>query len=391
MTQAGARRALVHTALFYAAMFGALGAHLPFWPVWLEDWGLTPGEVGAYLSLGIVTRIGAGLAVPVIADRLGRRRSAMLLLCATGAALFLAHLFIGTRAVLLAATLGTGAVISGIMPLGEALGAGAVRRFGFSYSLARSLGSVAFLVANLAVGAMIARFGANAALWWIVACLAAGAALGRTHPGGGVMAGAAPPGFGEIWALLTQPTFALFTAAAAMSLSSHAVLYAYGSVHWRALGIPGGTIGALWAFSVAVETVVMLTLGRRAIERIGPLGALSLSGAGGLVRWGAMMADPPLAWLWGLQALHSLTFVAGHLGAMAFVVQAVPDRYGGSAQGAYMGLGGGILTAAAMGLSALVYPWAGGLTYGIALAMSGAGLLLTLRLRARWDGGTLAV
>ncbi len=389
MNGAFTTRAGLHTAGFYAAMFGALGALLPFWPVWLEDWGLSPAEVGLYTSLGVAVRALAGLAFPVIADRLDQRRLTVFVLSLLGAVVYAAHVLIEDRAMLLIATLLTGAAISGIMPLGEALGTGAAKARGFPYAHPRAIGSVAFLVANIIVGVMIARTGADAALWWAVALLIATALLGLRHPGGGTLKGVKPPAMSEIYRLLTQPTFALFTAAAAFSLSSHAVYYAYGSVHWRSLGIGEGVIGALWAFSVAVEVAFMLALGPWLIARLGPVGALAVSGLGGILRWGAMMFDPPLSVLWLLQMLHTASFVAGHLGAIAFISAAVPERFGASAQGAFMGLAGGLLTALGMSLAAVVYPAFGGMTYGIAVVMSAAGLVLALRLGHRWNGREL--
>ncbi|MSU88196.1 MFS transporter [Rhodobacteraceae bacterium 2CG4] len=389
--RAARRAAQVHTAAFYAAMFAVMGAHLPFWPIWLADWGLSAGEVGLFMTLGVATRVVAGLGFPVLADRLDRRRLVMVALCLAAAAVFAAHAAIGDRALLLVATLLTGAALAGVLPLGEALGAGAARAGGFAYGPVRAIGSVAFLVANLALGALIAPLGPGAVLWWIVAGLLLTAALGRRHPGGGTLRGHKPPSLPQIGRMLTHPVFLLFTLGIALSLSSHAVYYVYGSVHWRALGIADGTIGALWAFSVAVEIAVMLLAAPYLLRRIGPIGMMALSGIGGILRWGAMMFDPGVAWLWPLQAMHSLTFVAGHLGAIAFVQAAVPERYGASAQGAYLGLGGGVMTAVGMGLAAVVYPRAGGLTYGIAVAMSAAGLVLILRLRSRWRGAELDI
>ncbi|MEM9641718.1 MAG: MFS transporter [Pseudomonadota bacterium] len=391
MTDRPVHRAELQSALFYAAMFGALGAHLPFWPVWLEDWGLTTGEVGLYTSLGVAIRVVAGLLFPVLADQTGQRRLWMAGLCAAGALVFAAHLLLDTRAGVLIATIVSGAILSGVLPLGEGLGSGAARHYGFPYSRPRALGSVAFLVTSLIVGVLIARTGANAALWWIVGCLVVTGVLALNHPGGGLPNRTAPPGFREIGALLVEPTFALFTAAAAMVLSSHAVLYVYGSVHWRSLGLDEGLIGALWAFSVGVEVVAMLVFGPALIRWAGPVGALMISGVGGVLRWGIMMTDPPTSWLWGLQAMHTLTFVCGHLGAVAFIAAAVPERYGASAQGAFMGLGGGLLTALAMALAAWLYPQYGGATYGIALLLSAIGLVLSVILAGIWKGRLLAV
>ena len=40
------------TLAWYGALFFAFGAHQPYWPVWLADWGLTQAEVGGYLGRG---------------------------------------------------------------------------------------------------------------------------------------------------------------------------------------------------------------------------------------------------------------------------------------------------------------------------------------------------
>lgn len=385
-------KAQVHTAAFYCAMFGALGAYLPFWPIWMEDWGLSPGAVGLFMGLGFITRVIAGLAVPALADRAGARRQMLMALCLTGAAVFAAHAVIGSRALLLLGTLITGAVLSGMMPLGEALGSGAAQRHGFGYAVPRAAGSGAFLLANLIVGALIGAWGADMALWWIVAFMAAAAALAPGHPGAGTRASdGAPPGFAEIGRMLTHPTFALFTAAAALSLASHGVYYLYGSIHWRSLGLDEALIGRLWAFSVGIEVIVMLALGERLIRRLGPVGALMLSGAGGIGRWSLMALDPLGLGLWALQAMHTLTFVAGHLGAIAFIAAAVPGRFAATAQGAFMGFGSGVFMALTMMLGTAVYPLAGGQTYLLAAAMSAAGLALSVMLARRWRGGTLTL
>ncbi len=48
------KRTTVRLAFFYVAVFGLIGIHLPFWPVWLASRGLGPAEIGAVF--GIATR-----------------------------------------------------------------------------------------------------------------------------------------------------------------------------------------------------------------------------------------------------------------------------------------------------------------------------------------------
>ena len=38
--------------------------------------------------------------------------------------------------------------------------------------------------------------------------------------------------------------------------SSHAVLYGFGTLHWRSLGISNGLIGLLWTVGVLAEIVI---------------------------------------------------------------------------------------------------------------------------------------
>jgi MFS transporter, PPP family, 3-phenylpropionic acid transporter len=386
-----ASRAGLHTGLFYAGFYMALGAHLPYWPLWLADWGLSAGEIGLYVALGSAVRVIASIAIPSLADRLDARRKTVMVVAACGALIFLAHLGIDARPLLVAATLGTGVALAGIGPIGEALGLAAARSEGFPYAQARGLGSAGFLLSNLAVGALLPVLGADIALWWIVACLAGVALLAPGHPGGRKVEGQIPPDLREIAALLVNPVFALFVATVALLQASHAVMYAYGSVHWRALGIAEPTIGLLWATGVAAEIAFLFTIATAVGERLGAIGCLVICGAAGVLRWSAMTADPTGIVLWPLQTLHAFTFAIGHLGAMIFIARAIPPRFGAAAQGALAATGSGFGIAVGMVVAAALYPSLGGGTYAVGAAFSAGGLALLWLLSRRWLGQRLAV
>jgi MFS transporter, PPP family, 3-phenylpropionic acid transporter len=383
-------RAGMHTSLFYVALFMMTGAHLPFWPIWLAEWGLSAAEVGLYTALGMAVRVVAGLALPALADRLDARRHTVAALALIGAVLFVAHLGVATRPLLFLLTLASGAAMAGIMPIGEALGVAAARSSAFAYAQARAMGSAGFLGASLMVGVLTPVLGTGLVLWWVVGCLVALAWLARDHPGGGKVKGQIPPSLREIGGLVVDPLFALFIATVAFTQASHAVLYALGSVHWRELGLGEGRIGALWAVGVAVEIVVLFTFGSTLVGRLGPVRSIALAAGAGVVRWGGMMADPTGPLLWPLQALHAVTFGVAHLGAMAFIGQAVPPRFGAAAQGAMSAMAVGLLMALAMAVAAAIYPSAGGLTYGISAGLSALGLALSAVLARRWRGQSVA-
>lgn len=365
---------------FYVFFFLAIGAHMPFWPLWLSDWGLSAAEIGALTASAVAVRVVAGVALPYAADRAGRPRRALALLSGVGALAFLAHEWAGSRALLYAATILAGAALAGAMPIADALTLRAASRGGFSYALARGIGSAAFLSANLLAGVAVAAYGSGAALWWIVLSLLPCIWFGLRHPGG---AGAPLPSpkLAEAAALLRRSDFLLIMFAAASLQGSHAVLYAYGSLHWSAAGIGDGTIGALWAFSVLLEVLLMIFYGRRFIAWAGPAGAMTLAGAAGLIRWAAMALDPPLALLWPLQALHALTFTAAWLGAVAMTERAAPAALGATAQGMVGAMAGGAMMSAAGFAGSFAYPAFGAGAFWIGFGLSLLGALAALRLR----------
>lgn len=369
------------TSLFYACLFCALGVHLPFWPLWMAEWGLSEAEIGAYTGAAIAVRIVAGVAVPWMADRAGAPRRTLALLGAAAVLLFIAHHWIGSRALLFAATVAAASVLAGGAPIADALSLRAATRGGFSYASARAMGSAAFLGANI-IGAMaVAAYGVEAALWWIVISLTPLIWLGWRHPGG---AGAPlpRPQVSAALTLLKSRAFLLTMLAGAALQGSHSVLYTYGSLHWRTQGIDDGTIGLLWAIGVAFEVALMLLAGRWMIARLGPAGTMALGGVAGLMRWTAMTFDPSLTWLWVLQAGHAVTFTASFLGAIEMVRRLAPDSLAATAQGVAGAMAGGAAMALGTFAAAWAYPIWGGGAYWIAAGLSLIGLASTLALSA---------
>lgn len=387
-----ARRAASLTAAFYAALFAVAGAQLPYWPIWLAEWGLSAAEIGRYLGLAILVRIVGATLLPALADRFAIRRLTITGAALAAAALYLLHLGIGSPATLLAATMAAALAMSPLLPLGEALGLRASIWHGFAYAPVRAAGSIAFLTVNVGAGAAIERLGAAPVLWIVATGLIAVAALGALHPGGGAAPSrdtdrAAP---GELRRLLAAPAFLAAAAAVATGQASHSVYYVYSALDWTAQGIGAALIGWLWAFGVLVETALMLGPGRDWVERLGPARALAVAAAAGVVRWSAMVLEPPLALLWPLQALHALTFAIGHLGFMAFVAAAVPPRLGGSAQGVAIGAVSGLTMAgAAFGGAAIADRFGTSAAYGLSTALSAAALLAAVALARLWRPGSV--
>lgn len=380
------------TGAFYGAFFLALGAHLPFWPIWFAEWGLSAREIGEFAGIAILARVAGGVATPLIADRLGAGRIMLGAACVMAGLLTAAHLLIEARPTLLLATLAFAALVSGAIPLSDALAVSATKRFDFQYARARAAGSVAFILANLVVGWLAARLGVGVVLWWVAFWLVAAGALGWVHPGGGrTKEERERASLTEAAALFRAPVFLAVAAGSALTQASHGVYYAYGSVHWRSQGYSEELIGALWAFGVIAEVALMVFAGKPLLRWFGPVGAVALGCAAGLIRWPLTALDPPLALLWPLQALHALTFAAAYLGMVGFVSAAAPARLGATAQGMIGAGAGGLAMAVITFAAAEAYVLWGGGSYLIAAASSALGLAVALWARRRWDGREIGV
>jgi PPP family 3-phenylpropionic acid transporter len=161
--------------------------------------------------------------------------------------------------------------------------------------------------------------------------------------------------------------------------ASHAVYYGFSTLDWTAKGLDGTAIGALWALGVAAE-IVLFAFSARLPTAIGPRALLAIGAAGAVVRWSAMAFDPPVALLPLLQCLHGLSFGASFLGAVQFLARATPDGEAATVQGDLATIQG-VVTAAATGVSGLLYGRFGDLAYVAMAACAALGGLLVLRIR----------
>ncbi len=244
----------------------------------------------------------------------------------------------------------------------------------------------AFIVGSLGAGLLLDLIAARELIWLIVAALtitaAAAYALSPLPPR------EASPSATHVSSardLLRDPAFLAAAAAASLIQASHAVYYGFSALDWRAAGLDGGAIGALWALAVVAEIALFAISPRLPLA---PTTLLMLGAAGAVVRWSAMAFDPPTALLPPLQCLHALSFGATHLGALGFMARAAPAELGATAQG-YLAVALGLVMAAAMGISGLLYARWGGLAYGAMALAAAAGGVFALAAHRLTDGTRL--
>jgi PPP family 3-phenylpropionic acid transporter len=355
-------------ALLYAAVFAALGVQLPFLPLWLAGRGLDAGAIGVVLALPMIVRV---FAIPIAARSADRHDALRLAIVIAAAMAVLGYgalaLAQGALAIAIVFALAS-AAYTPIMPLADSYALRGLGGLGQAYGPVRLWGSAAFIAGSFAAGILIDIISARDLIWLLVAAMAVAAAaafaLAPLAPRRRRGRAETPP---SARTLLRDHGFLAALAAASLIQASHAVYYGFSALAWRAAGLDGAVIGALWALAVVAEIVLFAVSGRLPLA---PTTLLIAGAAGAVVRWGAMAFDPPPALLPVLQCLHALSFGATHLGALGCVARAAPAELGTTAQG-HLAVALGLVMAAAMGVSGALYARSEGLAYA-AMALTAA-------------------
>lgn len=376
----------------YAALFLVVGCYLPYLPVWLKWRALDADQIAILLATPLYVRIVFTPAISFAADRLGSRRLILIALAWGSLASFvLLWLSAGFWQMLLAAVL-LAINWTTIMPLIETVAISGIRKKGLDYGRVRLWGSVTFIAASLGAGFVIQLSSPGAVLPMLMiatSLMVVGSYLVPRDLGGrGELNTAAVRRLSlrDGFALTHAPLFLLFLLAASLIQGSHALLYAFGSLHWQAQGFSGGTIGALWSIGVAAE-VALFAMSGRVMAYAGSTRLLVLAGLATALRWTFMAVDPPL-WATGLlQTLHALSFGAAHLAAIHFLTHAVPEDRAATAQGLYAAVVAGIVLGTVTLACGPFYRLLGGEAYAIMALLAALGTAAAFSLRRRWRGG----
>jgi MFS transporter, PPP family, 3-phenylpropionic acid transporter len=364
-------------AIFYAALFAALGVQVPFLPLWFAAKGLDASTIGMVLSVPMIVRL---LAIP-LATRIADRQDALRAVIAIASALaMLGYGALGLAQGALAVTIAfalASVFYTPLMPLADAYALRGLGALGRAYGPVRLWGSAAFIVGSFGAGLVLDVVPVRDLIWLVGAALVITAAAACTlSPLASREVSPAKPSQ-SARNLLRDPALLAAMAAASLIQASHAVYYGFSTLDWAAAGLNGGAIGALWALGVVAEIVLFAISGRLPVA---PTTLILFGAAGAVVRWGAMAFDPPAALLAPLQCLHGLSFGATHLGALGFIARTAPAGAGATAQG-YLAVALGLAMAAAMGASGVLYARWGGFAYAAMALVAAAGGLFALAAR----------
>lgn len=359
-------------ALYYAALFGANGVFLPFWPVWLASRGLSPVEIGIIFACISAMRIVSTPLVAQIADRRGNRKPTIVLLAGLATILYGLYPFGHDFTALLLISLIASTSWSAGQPLAESLTVIVAREHRFEYGRVRVWGSIAFIVTALAAGHLLGGRDAEI-IYQVGFVLVAGLFATTLWLPNPRVPKSETSGY-PLLQILRNPGFGLFLAAAGCVQSSHGVYYAFSTLHWRSAGLNDTLIGLLWAEGVIAE-IVLFAAAAPLIRRLGAERMILLGGLAGLVRWSVLASTDWLPALIVVQILHAFTFGAAHLGAIHFIARAVPAQVSATAQSVYAAAVTGIATGGSMFVSGLLYETVAGEAYFAMAALGAVGAL----------------
>jgi len=361
--------------LFLAACFAAAAVTTAYLPVWFADRGLSGAEIGQVLGLGSLLRVVTVPGWGWLADVLGRPRAVLLLgagLAASAASMLAAaH---GLIAILLISVV-QGIAASALTPLADALTLALAAARRLDYGRTRAYGSVAYMAATAAGGALMGQLGSGMVPWVVagfygLACGVVPMLPAVVAPAPALQVSAARLQHGPF----RNQTFRLALAATALIQGAHAAYYGFATLHWRAAGIGDGAIGLLIAEGIVAE-VALFIWGRGLVERLGPAWLTAAAAFASLLRWTATAFTTDVSALAAIQLLHAATFACQHLSTM-LVLRTMPAQRAGTAQALMSALGFSAPTGLLIWFSGQIYADAGGLTFLLMAALGGSALLL---------------
>ena len=373
--------------LFYVVSYLGTGVSLPFIATYFHSRGLTGAQIGLILALPMLIRPFTGPALAVWADGFTLRRTPMAWLALGAGAGYIAMLAApGFRTLLLCWLVGM-TCLTTLTPLIDVITLRRSRLEGFNYGLPRGAGSAAFIVGNLAMGALLTVAAPTIIPIWITAAvLACGLVAVTILPPDRVhetqVASDRTSRWKGLGTLLRDRTFLLAVVTAGLIQGTHAFYYGFSTLLWRREGISAPMIGVLWGVGVAVE-VGFMWFAEPWRRKVGPERLLVLGGAAAVIRWTVMAFTPPLWVLFPLQALHALTFAASFMASLRLIERLAPPQSASAAQAINSALSAGFMLGVATLASGPLFDAFAVKGYLVMAVMGGLGLVGALALLRR--------
>jgi PPP family 3-phenylpropionic acid transporter len=363
---------------FYFFYFGALGALVPFWGLYLQSLGFGALEIGQLMAILMATKVVAPYLWGWLGDHLGHRmrivRAASLVSALIFGAMFWAEGYWQVAAVMVLFSFFWNASLPQFEVVTFLYLAERVRR----YAQIRVWGSIGFILVVVLLGVWVDAAGARVILAAVLALyvgiwlstLAVRDPDPEPHP-------ADQPG---ILSVIRRPAILAFFAAVFFMQMGHGAYYAFYSIYMEDHGYSKTLIGQLWGLGVFAEVVLFMFM-HRLLDRWGGRRVLIASLLVAAGRWVIVGLVPEsLVMMVVAQLLHAATFGAFHASSIHLVHHYFLGRHKGRGQALYSSLSFGAGGAVGSLASGLTWEALGSTeTYLIATGISLLGALVAWR------------
>jgi PPP family 3-phenylpropionic acid transporter len=367
--------------ILYFCYFQAVGIYLPYFGAYLRGLGLTGREISTILSMTPLLAITTPLAWAYLADRT-KRHATILRAVSLGACLgFLPVVFSRSFGGVLLGWTMYAVFNAPVTTLADSLAIARVRA-GADYGRMRQWGSLGYIVAALACGALLTARGARVADPLMPAAMALG--LAATFLASVRLRGTGEtkelPRFADAASLLRDRRFRLLLLAGPLHWAACVPYNVYFGILVRELHLSPLHAGASFCIGVAAEMLVLLRF-RKLRERFRLEDMIALSFAATAARWLAVSVVHSTFVLMALQVLHGLTFGLFWGAGIALVAETVPPALRATGQAVFM-IALNLGTEAGYAATGVIYDAAGPrVLFLYAAAVEVVPLVLALRAR----------
>jgi PPP family 3-phenylpropionic acid transporter len=335
----------------YIAAFAAVGAVLPYIPVYFQSLGLPLDAIGLVAAVAALCGLVAAPAWGVIADQAVGARGALF-----SAAVLAVLAAIGV-AIAPAAVIAVLAWIvyqlsfAGVSPVLDAFALDQVGADQHRYARFRVWGSASFVVSVISVGYLIQQAGLSSIFVALLGCLAACVILALLVPA--KTTARASRSLSGLRSVLGSRPLMVFIGAVLVVWSASSMVNGFYSIYLTSLGTPAGLIGSAWALGAVVEVPVMLAFPVLAV-RFG-VGRLIIFGATCLLLRALVVvfATDPLIVV-ATMALHGLGYALLLVGGVTYVASRAPAGSAATAQGVLAGVVFGLSSAIGPGVAGVI-------------------------------------
>lgn len=349
---------------FNFLFFALLAIFIPFLPVYFDEQGLSPSQIGFIVGTGGFITIVAQPLWGMISDRTKTIRKVLLLLlvCAIMTGFVLYHT--GTYSLIILFAMLTYFFLMPVDPLTESLNFRVAESAGISYGSLRTYGALGYAVMSLFAGYIMTSFGAHSLAYLFAAIGLVSFVITLFMPDAPVSG--KPVTLSSLKHFLSSRETLLFLILVFISSIPARMNDTYLGVYIKELGGKASLVGQAW-FLAAGSEIVVFALSFWWLRKGSELMLIAFSGFFYFIRFfaSAWIEDPPL--LAYLQLLQLLTFPVFYSAAIQYLYRIVPVEWRATGQT--------VLALLFFGVSGIIASFAGGALYE---AFGGRTLFLTI-------------